>query len=201
MSLRQVEASWDKYTLPSEDVDVVDCAQADEEDKPFVNVDGDVNGADGVRTLSSQQRHGSKTANGATLRAVAKMRAVVPSPSLNSASGSPYLVSTPSSTSATSLGANHSADSPAAAASPTSSSRLSFFAFAKRSPRDGRGADVKDEEYPLFVTWNTVSKSGNRALRGCIGTFEPQRLEEGLKSYALTSYGIPSLFLFIPLRS
>jgi hypothetical protein len=41
---------------------------------------------------------------------------------------------------------------------------------------------------PLFVTWNTVSKSGEKRLRGCIGTFEAQELDEGLKSYALTSY-------------
>jgi len=41
---------------------------------------------------------------------------------------------------------------------------------------------------PLFVTWNTVTKSGEHRLRGCIGTFEAQELDEGLKSYALTSY-------------
>lgn len=43
-------------------------------------------------------------------------------------------------------------------------------------------------ESPLFVTWNTISpRSGSRSLRGCIGTFEPQDLEEGLSSYALIS--------------
>jgi len=40
---------------------------------------------------------------------------------------------------------------------------------------------------PLFVTWNTNTKSGEKRLRGCIGTFEAQELDEGLKSYALTS--------------
>ena len=45
----------------------------------------------------------------------------------------------------------------------------------------------KAEEYPLFITWNTVSRSGNKSLRGCIGTFEAQELEDGLRSYALTS--------------
>ncbi|KAH8727173.1 AMMECR1 domain-containing protein [Phaeosphaeriaceae sp. PMI808] len=44
---------------------------------------------------------------------------------------------------------------------------------------------VKD--HPLFVTWNTVTKRGEKRLRGCIGTFEAQELDEGLKSYALTS--------------
>ena len=41
---------------------------------------------------------------------------------------------------------------------------------------------------PLFVTWNKVSRrSQNRSLRGCIGTFEPQDLDVGLKDYAITS--------------
>lgn len=66
-------------------------------------------------------------------------------------------------------------------ASSTSSikSRSSLFSFARRRRN-------KSEEYPLFVTWNTVSRSGYKSLRGCIGTFEPQELEYGLKSYALT---------------
>ncbi|AEO68061.1 0dff9ff7-82ca-4338-8d1e-2d91d537ae71 [Thermothielavioides terrestris] len=43
-------------------------------------------------------------------------------------------------------------------------------------------------ESPLFVTWNTVSpRHGGRSLRGCIGTFEAQELDEGLASYALIS--------------
>ena len=42
------------------------------------------------------------------------------------------------------------------------------------------------EQYPLFVTWNTISRSGHKSLRGCIGTFEAQELEYGLRSYALT---------------
>ncbi|KAH4065472.1 hypothetical protein HBI81_113300 [Parastagonospora nodorum] len=43
------------------------------------------------------------------------------------------------------------------------------------------------DDSPLFVTWNTVTKSGEKRLRGCIGTFEAQELGEGLKNYALTS--------------
>ncbi|OTB02014.1 hypothetical protein M426DRAFT_322976 [Hypoxylon sp. CI-4A] len=43
-------------------------------------------------------------------------------------------------------------------------------------------------ESPLFVTWNTVSpRTGDTSLRGCIGTFEAQDLDEGLSSYAITS--------------
>jgi len=45
-----------------------------------------------------------------------------------------------------------------------------------------------DEAHPLFVTWNTISRSSHeRRLRGCIGTFEPLPLSTGLSSYALTS--------------
>lgn len=46
----------------------------------------------------------------------------------------------------------------------------------------------KNRQYPLFVTWNTLSKHGHKSLRGCIGTFEAQELSAGLKSYSLTSY-------------
>ncbi|SMR63543.1 unnamed protein product [Zymoseptoria tritici ST99CH_3D1] len=54
------------------------------------------------------------------------------------------------------------------------------------------------EKHPLFVTWNTISRSGNKSLRGCIGTFEAQRLEYGLRSYALTSAFEDTRFSPIP---
>jgi uncharacterized protein (TIGR00296 family) len=43
-------------------------------------------------------------------------------------------------------------------------------------------------EFPLFVTWKLeeVSTVSHR-LRGCIGTFKPMRLDEGLKTYVLAS--------------
>ncbi|XP_076453596.1 AMMECR1-like protein [Babylonia areolata] len=41
-----------------------------------------------------------------------------------------------------------------------------------------------NEPYPLFVTW----KMGrDRRLRGCIGTFSPTNLHNGLREYAVTS--------------
>ncbi|KAK9368576.1 AMMECR1 domain-containing protein [Lipomyces kononenkoae] len=40
--------------------------------------------------------------------------------------------------------------------------------------------------YPVFVTWNVVVR-GQPRLRGCIGTFEPQALERGLRTYAQTA--------------
>ncbi|PLN80482.1 AMMECR1 family protein [Aspergillus taichungensis] len=56
----------------------------------------------------------------------------------------------------------------------------------------------KAQRYPLFVTWNTISKSGHKSLRGCIGTFEAQELSAGLQSYALTSAFDDTRFSPIP---
>jgi hypothetical protein len=56
-------------------------------------------------------------------------------------------------------------------------------------------------EYPLFVTWNQHSaRSGQKSLRGCIGTFAAQELESGLQSYALTRY-ISTKSLITPLTA
>jgi hypothetical protein len=67
---------------------------------------------------------------------------------------------------------------------------------------EGRSSRAKstDQRYPLFVTWNTVSR-GHKSLRGCIGTFEAQDLEAGLKSYALTSYVVPYSSLLLQCTS
>ncbi|KAF2155337.1 hypothetical protein K461DRAFT_276552 [Myriangium duriaei CBS 260.36] len=80
-----------------------------------------------------------------------------------------------SSTSLASLRSSGSKSSTPASSSK-SSSLSSFFS---RSPAE--------ESHPLFITWNTLSKSGHKSLRGCIGTFEPLPLSTGLQSYSLTS--------------
>ncbi|KAI1820849.1 AMMECR1 domain-containing protein [Xylaria intraflava] len=72
---------------------------------------------------------------------------------------------------------------------PSSGSTLSL---ANSTPATSTSSLPVEEpiitKFPLFVTWNTVSpSSGHRSLRGCIGTFEAQELDEGLSSYALTS--------------
>src|ERR1700753_2406865 len=48
---------------------------------------------------------------------------------------------------------------------------------------------TKREHSPLFVTWNVrPSRPGrNHRLRGCIGSFEPHALHEGIAEYALIS--------------
>ncbi|KAG8954336.1 hypothetical protein FRC00_005900, partial [Tulasnella sp. 408] len=45
--------------------------------------------------------------------------------------------------------------------------------------------DFPDTKYPLFVTWNIRSSSSPPRLRGCIGSFQPLDLKEGLQEYAL----------------
>ncbi|ETN46658.1 uncharacterized protein HMPREF1541_00844 [Cyphellophora europaea CBS 101466] len=55
-----------------------------------------------------------------------------------------------------------------------------------------------EDSFPLFVTWNTLSRSGHKSLRGCIGTFEPLPLASGLQSYSLTSAFDDTRFSPIP---
>lgn len=99
-----------------------------------------------------------------------------PSPASASSSSTPSSVSAKSS--------NAALDS-----ASKSSSRTSFFSFgSRRSQQPSPAAPPKEEEHPLFVTWNTVSaRSGHKSLRGCIGTFEAQELAVGLRDYALTA--------------
>ena len=84
--------------------------------------------------------------------------------------------------------------SEASSATSKSSSRSSFFSRLRRAEKE----TVQD--HPLFVTWNTVIRGGEKRLRGCIGTFEAQELDEGLRSYALTSY-VRLTHLFLPMFS
>lgn len=118
----------------------------------------------------------------ASYRPAAVSRLLVPSPSTASSSSVQSVASTPS----------RASEASSATSKSGSSSRSSFFRLGKRLKR-GMGRDEEEEgegeteEHPLFVTWNVVLKSGERRLRGCIGTFEALGLEDGLRSYALTS--------------
>jgi AMME syndrome candidate gene 1 protein len=107
------------------------------------------------------------------LRPAAISRLLASSPSSASSS-------TPSTTSST-----PSLPNSASSATSKASSRTSLFSLGRRGRKEQ--ASHTGDQYPLFVTWNTVSRSGIKSLRGCIGTFEAQELEEGLRSYALTS--------------
>lgn len=96
------------------------------------------------------------------------------------------------------------ATTPSAASNTSSNSLLSSSTAAttpgtqSETPPSRQRLDA--QRHPLFVTWNTLSRSGNKSLRGCIGTFEPQDLAAGLKSYSLTSY-VGSPFLSCTMQS
>ncbi|KAK5114730.1 hypothetical protein LTR62_002304 [Meristemomyces frigidus] len=96
--------------------------------------------------------------------------------------------SLPLSTNSTSSSISSSKQSSSGAATPASSSSS---APSTNIPRQRR-------EYPLFITWNTVSRNGHKSLRGCIGTFKAVELEHGLRSYALTSAFEDDRFAPIP---
>ena len=40
---------------------------------------------------------------------------------------------------------------------------------------------------PMFITWKDVVTEASPILRGCIGTFQPQPLYEGLRRYTIKS--------------
>ncbi|OAX81605.1 hypothetical protein ACJ72_04048 [Emergomyces africanus] len=94
-----------------------------------------------------------------------------------------------SSTSTPSALSNSSSRSALTSASSTTSisPRASSLFSRSKGASANFSTGTTDMTYPLFVTWNTLSSNGHKSLRGCIGTFEPQELAAGLKSYALTS--------------
>ncbi|RAL10856.1 AMMECR1 domain-containing protein [Aspergillus homomorphus CBS 101889] len=97
-----------------------------------------------------------------------------------------------STTTPSSLNSSHSTLTTSTTLTTPGSSSLSDTASG-RSRRE-----PEKQEYPLFVTWNTISRHGHKSLRGCIGTFEAQELSEGLRDYALTSAFEDTRFAPIP---
>jgi hypothetical protein len=160
LHLQQVEALWKQY---NDDPSAADSGPAEADEL-------------------SDAEDAPPTAD-PSYRPAAISRLIAPSPSTASSSSVQSTSSTPS-------GASE-----ASSATSKSSSRSSFFSLGKRlrkeeeatdAGRSGRhGAEVEDS--PLFVTWNVLQKNGDKRLRGCIGTFEAQELDDGLRSYALTS--------------
>jgi AMME syndrome candidate gene 1 protein len=92
-----------------------------------------------------------------------------------------------------------SASSPSTLSAHSSASQLtaSTGASTPNVPSYPSRLSVNDS-FPLFVTWNTISRSGHKSLRGCIGTFEGLPLYQGLQSYALTSAFDDTRFSPIP---
>lgn len=173
LNLKEVEALWEKYKAVS----------AEEEEEEPESVEEEDDGGDQDEGMEDASPPGPEPqAPSALFRPAAISRLVAPSPS---SSCSP--LSTPSRASSA---ASHPADSSGSSATSKSSSRTSLFSIGSRirSRKDHSAAGTSTAfDYPLFVTWNTLSRSGHKSLRGCIGTFDPQELDDGLRSYALTS--------------
>ena len=156
LSLAEVEALWEKYHADA-------TSTAHEEDE------------DGQDEEDAEMTDAEVEAEEQPARPAAISRLLNRDSSATSSSSSLPSTSTRSTTSSTQ--SQRDASGTATPASSTTSSRSSLFSFGRKKRR---------EAHPLFVTWNTVSRSGYKSLRGCIGTFEAQELESGLKSYALT---------------
>jgi hypothetical protein len=167
LSLRQVHSLWDQYKAAQSD------AVDGEVDVPDVDVEAppaDIE--DEIEEELSSLRENFKSNNALK----------VPGSSSGSSSSTPSSVSTSSSSRTPTSGLGSSSSS----SNSSSNSFLPATSGQLGSQPQGY-TNQQDEDKPLFVTWNTVSRSGNKTLRGCIGTFEAQELEHGLKNYALTS--------------
>ena len=170
-TLRQVKDSWSHYQQdrlggPTESDHDEEMTQDEEDPEASEDeLDGDESDGEAIK---------QPTPSTLQLPSISRLQAASPS--------SASTVSTPSSLSTTSSQA-------AVEGNSKSSSKSSFFSFSRRSQQPSPAQ--KEEEYPLFVTWNTISSRGHKALRGCIGTFDAKELSEGLASYALTAYGLP----------
>jgi AMME syndrome candidate gene 1 protein len=115
----------------------------------------------------------------APYRPAAISRILAPNTSSSSSSSAPS-----ASSSTPSLNTNlSSVPSQASSNSTSNTSLLSLPARLTKAVQTPKQLD----QYPLFVTWDSRTRTGHKNLRGCIGTFEAQELEYGLSSYALTS--------------
>lgn len=168
LSLSQVQESWNQYqqlqsprgtVREGRDVEMTQDEESDSSDDALEGPESEDEAIQQPTTSTLQ------------LPSISRLQAASPS--------SVSTVSTPSSSSTTSSQAALGGDS-------KSSSKSSLFSFPRRSQQPSPARKV--EEYPLFVTWNTVSSRGHKSLRGCIGTFDAKELSDGLASYALTAY-------------
>ena len=188
LGYRQLLDRWDQYKAFSESK-ATETEEDDEDEHDPALQDGDDRGGDsemdGVEETDEdedgeddepQQELAQPIPSKLSLPSISRLQAASPASASSSSSTTPSSLSTTSS--------NLALDS-----SAKSSSKTSFFSFgSRRSQQPSPAAPPKEEEHPLFVTWNTVSpRSGNKNLRGCIGTFEAQELAAGLRVYALTA--------------
>ncbi|PVI07000.1 hypothetical protein DM02DRAFT_381080 [Periconia macrospinosa] len=139
-------------------------------------------------SVEDSSENATPASSSATYRPAAVSRLLAPSPSTASSTS---VQSTTSST--------PSAVSEASSATSKNSSGSSVLSSLGKRLR-GAEKERSDEGSPLFVTWNTIQRDGEKRLRGCIGTFQPQELDDGLRSYALTAAFEDTRFHPITLR-
>ncbi len=182
LSLRQVETSWAQYNASAgardENADLVDG-----HDEEMTDLEGEEDSADEEEEEEGEEK---EEAHGDGL-APAGLSAPVPvhnrnlenllAPSPQSASSSSL---SPLSVSSSTTTPPSGATSPPSNLESKSAAKPLLYSLFNRIARG-------EEEYPLFVTWNTHNSRGYKSLRGCIGTFEAQKLSRGLESYALTA--------------
>lgn len=179
-SLAAVEELWEQHERAKELAMLKEKAlvsQASESDLSSSNVDGLHNSVDVEEEESDVDEDGDESLpedknnrpRSIKLPGIKRLQRDFPSDSSSSMS-TPSTLSTHSSRSALSN----------STAVTTPLSQPSTPSFQRLKPLKG--------SYPLFVTWNTLSRNGHKSLRGCIGTFEAQELSYGLRTYALTSY-------------
>lgn len=170
--LSVLEDLWDEYEA-ARDLDL----EPDDEDSEID--DGPANGS-----LEAPTRTPPRPAGTLKLRSISRLQEDVSASASSSESSNSTTPSALSTSSSRSVLTNATSVSVADTPVPRSSN----------SPSSGSGSRSRylrssaGSTFPLFVTWNTVSRSGHKSLRGCIGTFEALELEEGLKTYATTSY-------------
>lgn len=171
-SLALVEELWEEYEnskgLPMQGGTASSFQDAVigkvEGDSGGVNEEEDAEDTDGPNTRTQKDK--------LKLPSISRLQAL--SPSGSSTASSPSTLSTNSS--------HSTLTNTSSISSPSSHSSIRISQLGSK-PSLSAG-----QEYPLFVTWNTLSRHGHKSLRGCIGTFDAQDLGEGLRSYALTSY-------------
>ena len=160
LDLKQVEELWDQYNghLSGKET-------GSEEEDTEMTEDEDLDADREDEGVEEDEEDTEPVRRVLRPREISRLQA--PSPASASSSSSPSSSSSNSSRTAFSDGSK-------------ASSRSSLFSFIRRPSK-------RRDEYPLFVTWNTISSRGRKSLRGCIGTFEAQELSACLRSYALTS--------------
>lgn len=186
LSFQSVQHLWLQYKLLGEEAFEVDETDGDgiprlgkvtepDEDLTQEEQDDDESGLPPAHEQDTSTQLAARSSGPLQPPSISRLQALSPV-SASSAS------STPSSSSATS-------SSLALGGNSKSSSNSSFFSLGRsKQPSPAAPVQVAAEMHPLFVTWNTTSpRSRHKSLRGCIGTFDAQEMQSGLKNYALTA--------------